>query len=124
MTSIIEKVTAFVTRKSVTGYDVVLFRHPHAGIQIPAGTVEAQESPEAAVLREAFEETGLSPLSVRSYLGHTDKDLSEGEAVILKTTPVYARPSLGSINLTSLRNGITVKQLRKAEGFTQVCYEV
>ena len=35
---------------------------PEAGIQVPAGTVEADETPAAAALREAREETGLGDL--------------------------------------------------------------
>ncbi len=38
-----EKVTAFVTRMSPRGMEVLLFQHPSAGIQVPAGTVEADE---------------------------------------------------------------------------------
>jgi 8-oxo-dGTP pyrophosphatase MutT (NUDIX family) len=92
MLRIIEKVTAFVTRKAATGDELALFRHPYAGIQIPAGTVEAQEAPEAAALREAFEETGLSPLLIRQYLGTSTETLPEGEWVMLKTAEVYVRP--------------------------------
>ena len=33
----IEKVTAFITRTTTQGTDLLLFAHPHAGIQIPAG---------------------------------------------------------------------------------------
>lgn len=37
--------------------------------QIPGGTLEPGESPEAAVLRECFEETGLTGLQIAQYLG-------------------------------------------------------
>jgi len=43
--------------------------HPDAGIQVPAGTLEHGESPRAGVLREAFEETGLTGLRVVRFLG-------------------------------------------------------
>ena len=56
MTECIEKVTAFVTRRHASGDELLLLQHPHAGIQIPADTVE----PCDAVLRQASEETGLS----------------------------------------------------------------
>ncbi|UCC64852.1 MAG: NUDIX domain-containing protein [Anaerolineae bacterium] len=70
-----EKVIAYIT----AGDKLLLFRHPHhpeAGIQVPAGTVEEGESLEAAVLREAREETGLGNLAIRSYLGLQEVDLS------------------------------------------------
>ena len=42
---------------------------PEAGVQVPAGTLEAEEDPWHAVLREAQEETGLDALQIVSYLG-------------------------------------------------------
>ncbi|MCC7353190.1 MAG: NUDIX domain-containing protein [Anaerolineae bacterium] len=71
----INKVVAYITQ----GDRLLVFshpRHPEAGIQIPAGTVKAGESPEDAVLREAQEETGLKELALRSFLGTRDYDMS------------------------------------------------
>ena len=59
MTSMVDKVAAFVTRKRNGVKELLLFRHPRAGVQIPAGTVEDGENPETAVKREVYEETGL-----------------------------------------------------------------
>ena len=36
---LLEKVTAFVTRPGSSGVALRLFRHPNAGLQLPAGTV-------------------------------------------------------------------------------------
>ncbi len=69
-----DKVVAYITR----GDELLVFRHtefPEAGIQVPAGTVEPGEDSEAAVLREAREETGLDLLSVRSFLGEREYDM-------------------------------------------------
>ena len=43
--------------------------------QIPGGTIEPGESLEAATIREAEEETGLTDLRVISFLGSFEKDL-------------------------------------------------
>jgi 8-oxo-dGTP pyrophosphatase MutT (NUDIX family) len=54
------------------GTRLLLFTHPdvpEAGIQVPAGTMEAGESPIEAVLREATEETGLTDLRVVRWIG-------------------------------------------------------
>ena len=70
-----DKVFAYITH----GTDLLLFRHPdfpEAGIQVPAGSIEEGETPEVAVMREAFEETGLSGLKLISYLGETTYDMS------------------------------------------------
>ena len=42
---------------------------PEAGIQVPGGMVEEGEEPDEAVMREAFEETGLSGLRLQAFLG-------------------------------------------------------
>jgi 8-oxo-dGTP diphosphatase len=72
---IVEKVYAYITH----GNKLLVFNHaqyPEAGIQVPGGTVEGNERPEDAVLREAKEETGLAKLEVISYLGMQPFDLS------------------------------------------------
>ncbi len=123
MSRIVEKVTAFITRPSEKGHDLLLFLHPNAGVQIPAGTVEEGETPEAAVLREAVEETGLAPLTIRRLLGCTERLLPEGHRVISQPTKVYARPDLTSFDWAYLRTGIRVTASRRSSGFSQVTYE-
>jgi 8-oxo-dGTP diphosphatase len=69
-----EKVVCYITYQG----KLAVFRHvdvPEAGIQVPAGTVEPGEEPQAAALREANEESGLTDLAVVSLLG---EDLNDG----------------------------------------------
>lgn len=76
MKKVKHKVFAYITH----GNRLLVFRHlyaPEAGIQVPAGTVETHESSEDAVLREAFEETGLSDLTLDCYLGEQKRDMSD-----------------------------------------------
>jgi len=47
-----------------------------SGLQVPAGSVQPEESPEAAALREATEETGLSGFRIVRKLGVADYDLA------------------------------------------------
>ena len=121
MPRFIEKVTTFVSRKA--GRDLLLFEHPNAGVQIPAGTVEDNETPEEVALREAAEETGLTSLSTRLYLGYREETLPEGQKVIVKRTKVYARPDEASFDWAFLRKGIRVTVDRRSAGFSQVSYE-
>jgi 8-oxo-dGTP pyrophosphatase MutT (NUDIX family) len=99
-----------------------LIRHPSAGNQLPAGTVEPGETPEDAAAREVFEETGLSGLSLVAALGVMDDMPPAGHAVIAAPTPVYARHDAGSFDWAWLRRGLGVQVLRHAPGFVQVSY--
>ena len=76
MTRTIHKVFAYITHRN----RLLIFRHtdfPEAGIQVPAGTVKADEELEVAVLREAFEETGLNGLTLHSYLGEQIRNMQD-----------------------------------------------
>lgn len=72
---LVQKVVAYVTK----GERLLVFRHVDvdAGIQAPAGTLEAGESPAAGVLREAREETGIDSLAIRRFLGSRDYNMKE-----------------------------------------------
>jgi ADP-ribose pyrophosphatase YjhB (NUDIX family) len=76
MTPIIHKVFAYITHQK----RLLVFRHmdfSEAGIQVPAGTVKPNEDLVTAVLREAQEETGLSDLTVLTYLGEQIRNMED-----------------------------------------------
>jgi len=76
MPILVHKVFAYITH----GNRLLVFRHvdfPKAGIQVPAGTVQPGEHPEEAVLREAYEETGLSSFSEIYFLGEQIRDMAD-----------------------------------------------
>lgn len=82
MTKKVKKVLAYVTRFKNNELEVLVFEHvhfPEAGIQVPAGTLQANESPEAGALRETEEEVGLKFANTKKYLGefeyhHRDRE--------------------------------------------------
>lgn len=123
MPRVVEKVTIFVTRRSDAGHDLLLFQHPSAGIQIPAGTVEAGEEPEAAAMRETTEETGLGDFAALRYLGSVDEMLPETRRIIAENTKVYAQPDPSSFDWAQLRRGLVVHLERQVPGFAHVTYE-
>jgi 8-oxo-dGTP pyrophosphatase MutT (NUDIX family) len=117
------KVTVFVVREAPGGMELLLIQHPYAGIQLPAGTIEPGEAPEAAALREAHEETGLTAFAAVERRGYRDELLPEPLRMIVSPATVYSRPDVGSFDWVRIRTGITVRREREAHGFTQITYE-
>lgn len=66
---IIQKVVPIVFRQQDEQLQILVFRHPLAGIQIVKGTVEQGESLENAALRELFEESGIDNASIEKFIG-------------------------------------------------------
>ena len=69
----VDKVVTYI----ISDGKLLVFDHPdipEAGTEVPAGTIEQGEPPDEAAIREAFEETGLSPLVLRRFLGEREFD--------------------------------------------------
>jgi 8-oxo-dGTP pyrophosphatase MutT (NUDIX family) len=67
-----DRVLAYVTRERDGRLELLVFEHrdyPDAGVQVPAGRLEAGEDLEAGLLRELEEEAGLSAARVVRKLG-------------------------------------------------------
>lgn len=120
---VLEKVTAFITRHHAGREELLLFHHPNAGIQIPAGTVEMGEDPATAVLREAREESALSRFSAPRLLADLAEPASPQQAFIFEAAQVSALPDEVSLNWACLPRGIQVQIEREDGDFVQVTYE-
>lgn len=121
-TQVLKKVTAFVTRQGKQGRELLLFKHPYAGIQFPAGSVEPDEEYEVAAWREVAEETGLTEQLTCNYLETVTMDVGASERVLIQTATLYARPDATSFDWVKVPRGTWVKALRLADGFTQISY--
>ena len=58
----VEKAYAYLTRRTDSGTELLVFEEfpESSGLEIPKGTIESGESPRDAVVRELYEETGIS----------------------------------------------------------------
>ena len=118
-----EKVSSFIVEKRNGVDSLLVFQHPNAGIQIPAGSVEVGEDIETAAIREAQEETGLMKLKSEKYLGCFENELNEQERLISATTNVYIKPDLNAITYKDkLTRGLTVVYHSTFKDFTHVTY--
>ena len=117
--NVLEKVTCFVMNAK---QQLALFQHPYAGVQIPAGTIELNEPPLEAALREAWEETGFRNFYDVHLLGTEDTVLPASQYATYQQAPVYARPDLESFNWATLRRGIYVEKERECDDFAHITY--
>ena len=121
----VEKVTAFITRGVGVARELLVFAHPTAGIQVPAGTIEPGERAEAAVLRETLEESGLEAVRIVAALGTRATELPPGRGIVTSTAPIYERPELDAPTaaLVPLRGWPIAVEGTDEGGWTRVVYE-
>lgn len=123
MNKVVQKVTAFIIRERNDVKELLVFKHPTAGVQIPAGTVEKGEDIETAVKRETYEETGLQLVEIEDYLGCFENELENSQRIIAETTQVYIEPNLNAIPYKrKLPKGLTVDYFSTQKDFTHISY--
>jgi ADP-ribose pyrophosphatase YjhB (NUDIX family) len=123
----VHKIAAFVTRREGPERELLVFRHPSAGIQLPAGTVEAGEAIEVAALREVREETGLRDVIIIAALATIPEIMAPDGRMV--TTRIFLRAEpretaarvditlQGNLIISELGRGLTVRQMRDETGY-------
>lgn len=71
------KAAACVVRTSARGPELLVFRHPLAGVQIPKGSIESGETAADAAARELAEESGVFAGRVLRQVGWHQSEVSE-----------------------------------------------
>jgi NUDIX domain len=133
----LDKVTAYITRSAEDGtLELLVFQHPEAGIQLPAGTGEQGETLESSVLREAWEETGLNCLWLVGHLASEQQVLPDGSCMLESTVRVLQEPSPFSDSVTvpmggglfveRMLRGATCRQLETTEAgdYSRVAFDL
>lgn len=82
----------------ISNHKLLVFRHvdfsyEEVGIQVPAGTIELDESPEVAAMRELQEETGYSCFKIIRQLGVQDYDMTPYRKEIQERLFFLAEPT-------------------------------
>jgi 8-oxo-dGTP pyrophosphatase MutT (NUDIX family) len=122
---VVEKVTAFVTRETADGRQLLVFRHPLNGIQLPAGTVDVGESPETAVLREAWEETGLDGLRLVRPLGMIERHLPDNHHLLQGDSQLFTAPAPDAAPISNwiLYRGGYARLLQEQGDYAEILFQ-
>ncbi len=122
----VEKVSGFVTRDRELGRELLVVRHPLAGIQVPTGTVEFGETPEQAIVREVAEESGIKQVKILSRLFELIEPMPDGQKVIRRMTKIFDSPNsdASSAGGFGLSRGNPVRVTGEAGAFSEIVCEV
>jgi 8-oxo-dGTP pyrophosphatase MutT (NUDIX family) len=120
----ITKVTSFVTRETEPSgtSELLVFRHPDAGVQLPAGSVEPGEAFEAAALREVEEETGLMDARLVARLGTRVTELGSMKA-FYEDAILRKGPSEEAEILDQVPRGWWCRIQGEQGEYSEICYE-
>lgn len=120
----IEKVTAFILRDTGDDRELLIFKHPTAGLQVPAGTIEPGESPEQAVIREVYEETGLRSATIVRKLAETHQFTPQNEAYLLQNIRLFGWPAQAAQRVGPLlTRGMRLQVHERKVGFIHIRQE-
>jgi 8-oxo-dGTP pyrophosphatase MutT (NUDIX family) len=127
----LEKVTVFVTRGTADARELLVFRHPMGGVQLPAGTIEQNEPAEEAALRETWEETGLTGVTVAAYFGVQPQVMRADYHMVLRRVTLLQQPRADAPAVVQpfptylgLRRGLPVRRMgEEYNGYVKVAYE-
>jgi 8-oxo-dGTP pyrophosphatase MutT (NUDIX family) len=119
----IEKISAFILRSRNNKPEILIFEHPKAGLQLPAGTVELNEKPEEALFREVEEETGLKKIEIVKKIGEEHNFTSADEAYLLQTMRCFGWPAQSAQRKGPLfTRGMPFQVFERKVGFTHVLH--
>lgn len=103
------KAAACLVRTGARGPELLVFRHPLAGIQIPEGSIEPEEQAADAAVRELAEESGVRGARVLRQIGQHEiaRDESDAEHVACEVWHTF---------LLAAREGLPDRWSHRASG--------
>lgn len=127
---VLGKVTAFIVRQRDAQQELLVFAHPTAGVQVPAGTVEEGEAFEDAALREVEEETGLKEVQLVKELARTSYSLQNNRYAFVHATPLFREPALTSEQIDTgygdgsiFRRGMIVSLVKLERSWSEIRHD-
>lgn len=92
MKNYVQKVCPVILRQQDESWQILAFRHPKAGTQLMKGTVEEEERPEEAVLRELAEESGIDSAKIVQKIGELGLQKTRQHWHLFLCQPALAAP--------------------------------
>lgn len=117
---LILKVAAFVVKCALEPM-VLAFRHPLAGLQFPAGTIEPGEEILAAAQRAVLEETGISGLDQGQIVAIERCRMDADEGFVVET--VESLSDCEGKAVSHFHRGRRIRVLSGDDEFSLVCEE-
>ena len=88
-----QKAVPIVLRESVEGVQILVFKHPMAGVQLVKGSIEPGETASEAALREPEEESGINEAVAVQSLGSWESGYQEQTWHLHEVRPTGPLPS-------------------------------
>ena len=92
-------------------------------MQIPSGTVESDETPQNAALRELHEETGIAYGGTPMLLKVLDANLPPDRSFMITSSVIEAQTPNGKYVEFNFRRGLPVRILTRRASSVRVAYE-
>lgn len=116
------KSIGLITRNIGYGIEILILNHPADGIKFPGGTIEDNELPEHACLRECIEETEIHNLVLQTKILDYSTKLRSDEYYISENTPLTSRPDEISFKWAKLPRGVRVVKEDSRENYSKIVF--
>ncbi len=116
------KSMALITRNLGSKLEVLMINHPADGYKLVGGTIEENESPEIACLREIREEAGLSNVVIHKKLLEQNCDVKKGEFYVSKDAILASRPDDIAFKWAKLPRGVRVELKEVRDNYAKVIF--
>ncbi len=116
------KSMGIITRNSGENLEILVICHTADGYKLAGGTIEQNETPEKACLREIGEETEIFDVVITKKLIESKIPLKDDEYYVKASSYLFSRPNDISFNWAKLPKGVRVTKEKSLDEYSQVVF--